>query len=102
MSVIAPKFKLSYFVKSLTDNIFWIIVLLTLIGLPLIMIILIFVDFPVHDGVLVNPFLAFTMLFHLELAVPLVKSLMYTDLFRIAAFPGFGFAALIAAATIFA
>ena len=25
MSVIAPKFKLSYFVKSLTDNIFWII-----------------------------------------------------------------------------
>jgi len=102
MSVIAPKFKLSYFVRSLTDNIFWIIVLLTLIGIPIIMIALIFMDLPVLDGELVNPFLAFTMLFHPELAVPLVKSLMYTDFFRIAAFPGLGFAALIAAATIFA
>ena len=33
--------------------------------------------------------------------VPLIKALIYSDLFRIAAFPGFGFAVLIAAATIF-
>jgi NADH-quinone oxidoreductase subunit H len=55
----------------------------------------------VLDGVLLTPFLAFTMLFHPELAVPLVKSLLYSDFFRIAAFPGFGFAALLAAGTIF-
>ncbi|MFB5631137.1 MAG: NADH-quinone oxidoreductase subunit NuoH [Nitrosopumilaceae archaeon] len=101
MSVIAPKFKLSYFIKSLTDNIFWIIVLLTLIGIPLIQIILFYVDLPILDGELLTPFLAFTMLFHPELAVPLVKSLLYSDFFRIAAFPGFGFAALLAAGTIF-
>ena len=102
MSVIAPKFKLSYFIKSLTDNIFWIIVLLTLIGIPLIQIVLFYVDLPVLDGELLTPFLAFTMLFHPEMAVPLVKALLYSDFFRIAAFPGFGFAALIAAGTIFA
>ncbi len=101
MSVIAPKFKLSYFVKSLTDNIFWIIVILTLVGIPLIQIILFYVELPVIDGELVTPFLAFTMIFHPEMAVPLVKSLLYSDFFRIAAFPGFGFAAFIAAATIF-
>ncbi len=101
MSVIAPKFKLSYFIKSLTDNIFWIIVILTLTGIPLIQIILFYVELPVIDGELVTPFLAFTMIFHPEMAVPLVKSLLYSDFFRIAAFPGFGFAAFIAAATIF-
>ncbi|MEX0639430.1 MAG: NADH-quinone oxidoreductase subunit NuoH [Nitrosopumilaceae archaeon] len=102
MSVIAPKFRLGYFLKSLTDNIFWIIVLLTLVGIPAIMIVLFFIDLPVLDGTLLTPFLAFTMLFHPELAVPLIKSLLYSDFFRIAAFPGFGFAALIAAGTIFA
>ncbi len=102
MSVIAPKFRLGYFLKSLTDNIFWIIVLLTLIGIPVLQISLFFIDMPVLDGQLLTPFLAFTMIFHPELAVPLVKSLLYSDFFRIAAFPGFGFAALIAAGTIFA
>ena len=101
MSVIAPKFRLGYFLKSLTDNIFWIIVLLTLIGIPAIQISLFFIDLPVLDGVLLTPFLAFTMMFHPELAVPVVKSLLYSDFFRIAAFPGFGFAALLAAGTIF-
>jgi len=101
MSVIAPKFRLGYFIKSLLDNIFWIIILLTLIGIPLIQIALFYIDLPVIDGEILTPFLAFTMLFHPELAVPIVKSIMYSDFFRIAAFPGFGFAALIAAGTIF-
>jgi len=101
MSVIAPKFRLGYFLKSLTDNIFWIIVLVTLIGIPAIQISLFFIDLPVLDGVLLTPFLAFTMIFHPETGVPLIKSLLYSDFFRIAAFPGFGFAALLAAGTIF-
>lgn len=101
MSVIAPKFRLGYFLKSLTDNIFWIIVLLTLVGIPAIMLVLFFIDLPVLNGTLLTPFLAFTMIFHPETSIPLVKSLLYTDFFRIAAFPGFGFAALLAAGTIF-
>ena len=56
MSVIAPKFRLSYLVKGLTDNIFWIIVLLTLIGIPVVQIVLIYIDFPVIDGEIWNPF----------------------------------------------
>lgn len=102
MSVIAPKFRLGYFLKSITDNAFWTVVLLTLIGVPIIQIILFYIDLPVIDGELVNPFLALTWMSHPESALPLVKALLYTDIFRIAVFPGFGFAALIAAGTIFA
>ena len=101
MSIIAPKFRVGYFLKSILDNLFWIIVLMTLIGLPIIQIVLFYVELPVVDGELVNPFLALTWLSHPESALPLIKALMYTDIFRVAVFPGFGFAALIAAATIF-
>lgn len=101
MSVIAPKFRLGYFLKSITDNAFWTVVLLTLVGVPVIQIILFYIDLPVIDGELVNPFLALTWMSHPESALPLLKALMYTDIFRIAVFPGFGFAALIAAGTIF-
>ena len=69
MSVIAPKFKLSEFVKSLLDNIFWIILIVVLIGLPAIMMLLFVIEMPV--------------------------------IVRVMAFPGFGFAALLAAGTIF-
>lgn len=101
MSVIAPKFRLGYFLKSITDNAFWTVVLLTLVGVPLVQILLFYIELPVIDGELVNPFLALTWLSHPESALPLVKALLYTDIFRIAVFPGFGFAALIAAGTIF-
>lgn len=101
MSVIAPRFKFSEFVKSLLDNVFWIIVVTTLVGLPLAMIVLFYVDLPVIDGALVTPFLALTWLSHPELALPLLKSFLTSDAFRILAFPGFGFAALVAAGTIF-
>ena len=101
MSVIAPKFRLGYLIKGLTDNIFWIIVLLTLIGLPVVQIVLIYIDFPVIDGEIWNPFRVFDAMTHPERALPLVKNFMQTDLFKVVAFPGFGFAALIAAAVIF-
>jgi len=101
MSVIAPKFRLGYFLKSILDNIFWIIILVTLIAIPTIQIVLFYLDLPVIEGELLTAFLAFTWIFHPDMAIPLVKSLIHSDLFRIAAFPGFGFAALIAAGTIF-
>jgi len=102
MSVIAPKFRVGYFLKSIIDIALWVVLLFTLIGLPLIFIILFFVKLPVVDGGLVNPFLALTWLADPSRTLPMIKALMLTDFFRIVAFPGFGFAALIAVATIFA
>ena len=58
-------------------------------------------DLPVIEGELLTAFLAFTWLFDPTRQIPLIKSLINSDFFRIAAFPGFGFAALIAAGTIF-
>jgi NADH-quinone oxidoreductase subunit H len=101
MSVIAPKFKLSEFVKSLLDNIFWIILILVLVGLPAAMMILFVIEMPVIDGELLTPFLALTWLADPSRILPVVKAFMATDIFRVMAFPGFGFAALLAAATIF-
>ena len=101
MSVIAPKFKLSEFIKSLLDNIFWIMLLLTFVGLPVVQIVLFYIEMPVIDGELLTPFLAFTWLADPTRILPVVHAFMATDLFRIAAFPGFGFAALLAAGTIF-
>ncbi|NIM25997.1 MAG: NADH-quinone oxidoreductase subunit NuoH [Nitrososphaeria archaeon] len=101
MSIIAPKFKLSEFIKSILDNIFWILLILTLIGLPAIQFILFYIEMPVINGELLTPFLALTWLADPSRSIPIIKAFMTTDLFRIAAFPGFGFAALIAAGTIF-
>ncbi|MFB5608757.1 MAG: NADH-quinone oxidoreductase subunit NuoH [Nitrosarchaeum sp.] len=101
MSVIAPNFKFSEFVKSILDNIFWILLLFTLIGIPAVQIVLFYIEMPVIDGELLTPFLALTWLADPSRTLPILKSFMNTDLFRIAAFPGFGFAALIAAGTIF-
>ena len=101
MSAIAPKFKLSEFIKSLLDNAFWMVLLVSLIGLPIIQIILFYIEMPVIDGELLTPFLAMTWLADPTRTLPIVKAFMATDMFRVMAFPGFGFAALIAAATIF-
>ncbi|QUC64264.1 NADH-quinone oxidoreductase subunit NuoH [Nitrosopumilus sp. K4] len=101
MSVIAPKFKFSEFVKSLLDNLFWFLLIFALVGLPLVQIILFYIEMPVINGELLTPFLALTWLADPSRLLPIMKAFMATDLFRIAAFPGFGFAALLAAGTIF-
>ena len=101
MSVIAPNFKLSEFIKSLLDNVFWIILILVLIGLPAVFMILFVIELPVIDGELLTPFLALTWMADPSRILPVVQAFMATDIFRVMAFPGFGFAALLAAATIF-
>lgn len=101
MSVIAPDFRLSSFLRSMLDNVFWIIVLVTLVGIPAVQIVLFYVEMPVIDGELLTPFLALTWLADPSRTVPIIKALMTTDFFRIAVFPGFGLAALLAAGTIF-
>ncbi|MCY4490982.1 MAG: NADH-quinone oxidoreductase subunit NuoH [Thaumarchaeota archaeon] len=101
MSVIAPKFRLSEFLKVILDNLFWTVLLLSLIGIPAVQVVLFYVEMPVIDGELLTPFLALTWIADPSRIIPIIKALMATDFFRIAAFPGFGFAALIAAGTIF-
>lgn len=101
MSVIAPNFKLSEFIKSLLDNAFWGLLLLVVVGLPAIMMVLFFIEMPVIDGELLTPFLAFTWLADPSRTLPIIHAFMATDMFRVMAFPGFGFAALLAAGTIF-
>jgi len=101
MSSIAPEFRLSRFVASLTDLIFWVIVIFTLIGLPIVFILLFYIKLPVIDDKLLTPYLALTWLADPSRTLPIIKSLMHTDFFRITTFPGFGFAALLAAGTIY-
>lgn len=102
MSVIAPNFKLSEFIKSILDVGFWGLLILVLMGIPAVFIILFFIEMPVINGELLTPFLALTWIADPSRTLPIIKAFMSTDLFRVAAFPGFGFAALIAAGTIFA
>jgi len=101
MSVIAPKFKLSEFIKSLLDNAFWGLFLIVLIGVPAIFMILFTIEMPVINGELLTPFLALSWLVNPTRTLPIIQSFMETDMFRVMAFPGFGFAALLAAGTIF-
>ena len=101
MSVIAPNFKLSGFIKSLLDNIFWILTLLVLIGVPAIFMILFVIPLPVIDGELLSPFLAFSALVNPTRLLPIIHAFLTTDIFKVIAFPGFGFAALLAASVIF-
>ncbi|MDH3766463.1 MAG: NADH-quinone oxidoreductase subunit NuoH, partial [Nitrosopumilus sp.] len=60
-----------------------------------------FIEMPVINGELLTPFLALTWLADPSRILPVVHAFMATDMFRIMAFPGFGFAALLAAGTIF-
>ena len=101
MSVIAPDFKLSKFIQSLISDVVWAVMIVSLIGLPAIMMVLFFIPMPVIDGELLTPFLAFTYLADPTRTLPIVQAFMSTDMFKIMAFPGFGFAALLAAGTIF-
>src|SRR5215831_19239014 len=101
MSTIAPQFRLSRFIAYLTDILFWVLLLFSLIGLPIVFVILFFIKLPVINGQLLTPYLALTSLADPSRTVPIIKAFIHTTIFRVAVFPGFGFAALLAAATIF-
>src|SRR5574338_1729791 len=100
MSTIAPQFRLSRFIGSLFDLIFWVILIFSLVGLPIVFIVLFYIKLTVINGQLMTPYLAMTWMADPSRTLPIVKSFMHTTIFRVMAFPGFGFAALLAAATI--
>jgi NADH-quinone oxidoreductase subunit H len=95
------EFRFGNFVGSLIWLIFWILIIVSLVGLPLIFIILFYVPLPPINGEVLTPYLFLSMMVDPTRTLPIINFLIHTDLFRIAVFPGFTFAALIAAATIF-
>src|SRR6266496_3056218 len=98
----APQdFRFGNFVASIVRLVFWILVIVTLIGLPLIFIILFYVPLPPVNGEVLTPYLFFSMMVDPSRTLPIIKFLIHTDIFRVAVFPGFSYAALLAAATIF-
>lgn len=98
----APQnFTFGNFLASVIWLVFWILVIVTLIGLPLIFIVLFYVPLPPVDGEVLTPYLFFSMMVDPSRTLPIIKFFIHTDIFKVAVFPGFSYAALIAAATIF-
>jgi NADH-quinone oxidoreductase subunit H len=98
----APRdFRFGNFVGSLIWLIFWILIIVALVGLPIIFIILFYVPLPPVNGEVLTPYLFLSMMVDPTRTLPIIKFLIHTDLFRIVVFPGFTYAALLAAATIF-
>ena len=101
MATAPREFRFGNFVGSLIWLIFWILIIVSLVGIPLIFIILFYVPLPPINGEVLTPYLFLSMMVDPTRTLPIIKFLIHTDLFRIAVFPGFTFAALVAAATIF-
>ena len=100
--VTAPQdFRFGNFVGSIVWLVFWVLVIVSLIGLPLIFILLFYVPLPPVNGEVLTPYLFFSMMVDPTRTIPILKFLIHTDLFRVAVFPGFTYAALLAAATIY-
>src|ERR687890_65191 len=101
MASYPQNFRFGEFAGSLIWLIFWILVIVALVGLPLIFIILFYVPLPEIDGRVLTPYLFLTSILYPQSAIPLIGTLIHGTLFKVAVFPGFTYGALIAAATIF-
>jgi NADH-quinone oxidoreductase subunit H len=95
------EYRFGNFIASLIWLVFWILTIVTLVVLPLIFIILFYVPLPLADGEVLTPYLFLTMVVDPTRTLPIVQFFMQTELFKVAVFPGFTYAALIAAVTIF-
>lgn len=95
------EYRFGNFVASLIWLVFWILLIITLVVLPLIFVILFYVPLPLANGDVLTPYLFLSMVVDPTRTLPILQFLMHTDLFRVAVFPGFTYAALIAAVTIF-
>src|ERR671916_510478 len=101
MASFPETFRFGEFVGSGIWLIFWILVIVTLVGLPLIFIILFYVPLPEIDGEVLTPYLFLTSVLYPQSAIPVIETLVDSTLFKVAVFPGFTYGAIIAAATIF-
>lgn len=101
MATYPQEFSFGNFVASIVWLVFWILLIVTLVVLPLIFVILFYVPLPLAEGEVLTPYLFLSMVVDPTRTLPILQFLMQTDLFRVAVFPGFTYAALIAAVTIF-
>ena len=63
-------------------------------ALPLIFIILFYVPLPPVNGQVLTPYLFLSMMVDPTRTLPVLKFIMHTTLFKVAVFPGFGYAAI--------
>src|SRR5216117_1947142 len=101
MATVPEEFRFGNFLASIIWIILIVIVALTLVILPLTFVILFYVPLPPVNGEVLTPYLFLSMVVDPTRTLPIVHFIIHTDLFRIAVFPGFTFAALMAAVTIF-
>jgi len=95
------QFSFADFVKSFLWIVFWILVIFTLVLLPIIFIVLFYVPPPEIEGIEITPYLLLSMMVNPQIGAPLIRATMETPLFKVAVFPGFTFAALIATVVIY-
>src|SRR5919107_2113928 len=101
MASFPETFRFGEFAGSLLWLVFWIILIVTRVGFPLIFIVLFYVPLPEVDGEVLTPYLFLTSIIYPQSMVPVIETLLDSTLFKVAVFPGFTYGALIAAATIF-
>ena len=101
MASLTPDFIFVNFVASIVWVLFVVLALVTVLILPIIFFTLFYIPLPVVDGQVLTPYLFFSMMVDPSRTLPILQFFMHTTLFKAAVFPGFVFAALIAAVTIF-
>jgi NADH-quinone oxidoreductase subunit H len=101
MATVPEEFRFGNFLASIIWIILIVIVVLTLVILPLTFVILFYVPLPPVNGEVLTPYLFLTMVVDPTRTLPIVKYLIHQTPFKVVVFPGFVFAAIIAAATIF-
>lgn len=101
MATYPQQFRFGNFVASIIRLILWILIIVSLVGLPLIFIILFYLPLPPVNGEVLTPYLFLSMMVDPTRTLPILHFIIHTDLFKVAVFPGFSFAALFAAVTIF-
>jgi NADH-quinone oxidoreductase subunit H len=101
MATYPQNFRFGEFVGSLIWLILWVVIIIALIVLPIIFVVLFYAPLPPINGNVLTPYSFFDMVVDPTKSLPIVKYMIHTDFFRVAAFPGFSYSAIIAAATIF-
>ncbi|MGB6672291.1 MAG: complex I subunit 1 family protein [Candidatus Nitrosopolaris sp.] len=101
MATVPEEFRFGNFLASIIWLILIVIVVLTLVILPLTFIVLFYVPLPPVNGEVLTPYLFLTMIVDPTRTLPIIKYLIHTTPFKVIVFPGFVFAAIIAAVTIF-
>ncbi|MEM4393856.1 MAG: complex I subunit 1 family protein [Candidatus Nitrosocaldaceae archaeon] len=95
------EFSFANFIKSVLWLAFWILTVVSLIGIPILFILLFYVEPPEIAGMKITPYLLLTMITNPQVGAPLIRATLESDFFKVAVFPGFGFASIFATLLIF-